>query len=371
VSHKFQDEVLADGAVRIFGNVTIGEELTLEMLRNAYDAVFLCHGTSESKHLSLASYDMNDPDHALVQESVPYGGLEGTYLSAEQVVGWYNGDLQYTDLKMDLSSVKNVTLIGAGNVALDIARLLLKDPVSLEETDITRPALEVLKNSAVETVNIVARRGAQYAAFTTKELRELSLLPQVKVSVSPSLEELDESKLERPLRRMLKLLKDMAARPPPPADEGGKELSFVFESPPNGFLTNGRVHYLLAGDKQVKSDIVVSCVGYQMRTLDDTVAPLDGSRIINDRGRITKGLYVTGWAKRGPSGIVPSNKWDAVETVASFVEDAIEPEKTGVIELPSSALSLDQMDCIERAEKRRKQGKFCSFDEMKQIISKD
>lgn len=167
VEHKFHNEVLDERNVELFGCVDIGRDVSLAQLCDAYDAVFLCHGTSKSKQLPLPVFGHDGSALAHAQF-----GDQG-YLSSQQVVGWYNGALDMGDVKLDLAKTSKVAIIGAGNVALDIGRLLVKSPNLLAETNLVRAALEQLRVSSVKEVTILARRGAVHAAFSTKELREL------------------------------------------------------------------------------------------------------------------------------------------------------------------------------------------------------
>lgn len=170
VEHKFHDEVLDERSVSLFGCVEVGRDVSLAQLCDSYDAVFLCHGTSRSKHLPLPVKMGGSSGPAL---PIAQFGDQG-YMSSQQVVGWYNGELGMSaTVKLDLTNVKHVVIVGAGNVALDIGRLLVKPPSLLEETTLVRTALDQLRTSAVQHVTIVARRGAVHAAFSTKELREL------------------------------------------------------------------------------------------------------------------------------------------------------------------------------------------------------
>lgn len=394
VSHKFRNEVLEDPAVRIFGNVEVGRDVTLEQLLKAYDAVFVCHGAAKSRGLALPVLRGD----TATGHTADLGTLPG-YLSASNVVGWYNGDVKEANRVLHLKYVRAVSIVGAGNVAIDIARLMLANPSSLEQTDITRHALKELRESAVTKVSIVARRDAVHAAFTTKELREIAALPEIKISIDPrhlEFEEPGQKKVieeKRPLKRFLQLLKDASSVKKPDAT---KELEFVFCHAPKALVVNTtdglealrvvetKMDYASSSEPAVKEtnvtkdipcELVVGSIGYAIQSLDDKIAPTDknGSCLKNVRGRIAKGLYVTGWAKRGPSGIVPTNKWDAAETVISFLEDNIEHDatKNGFSPAGPSVLTYNDMERIENLEKMRGAGKFVSWDEMRDALKKD
>lgn len=367
VSHKFQNEVLDDVAVRIFGRTHVGPggPISLALLRKHYDAVFLCHGASAPKPLPVPTLRASSLS-PVFPSPVPTAGSIPGYWSSQEAVGWYNGDIEQAHVRLNLHRVRHVVIVGMGNVALDLARIMLKDPALLESTDITRHALDELRASKVERVTIVGRRGAEHAAFATKELREMSQLPQINVIVTPP--EVPTAE-DRALKRLLKLLQDLAARertPTPPA----RTLEFRFQSPPEALLVNdndGGVSGLrLAGGHVLNADLVISSLGYRVSTLDPVAAPMgEHNALQQKRGKIERGLYTTGWAKRGPSGIVPSNKWDAVETVECYLEDDIKPSgKSGILLPPQGALTREQMEAIERAERQRGLGKFVTWEEM-------
>jgi ferredoxin--NADP+ reductase len=303
---------------------------------------------------------------------VPYG--ERQYVSSQQFVGWYNGDPEQAGRDFGLQRVTDVVVIGAGNVALDVARLLLKSPALLEETNVARPALEQLRASSVERVTIVARRGPEHAAFSTKELRELTLLPELDL-------ELDVEKAraaaaaatERPARRLLQLLADAGARPRR-GGAGAKILRFAFGCSPHSLVldSEGRVAAVRVEDgSEVPAQLVVSCVGYRGHTLDAQLAPLapGGARLQNTGGKLRTGLYATGWAKRGASGIVGTNKFCAAETVQTFLRDELRPEKPGQLPvLPPHVLSREQMEALENAERARGKGRFTTFAEIEACL---
>ena len=388
VSNKFQNEVLEDPAVSMFGNVKVGKgtKITLEKLMSCYDAVFLCHGSIKSKTLSLPSID--------VETGKETTNVERGVLSAQQVVGWYNGEFAEAERKLGLETVKDIVVVGAGNVALDIARILLKKPESLEDTDITRHALAELHGSAVRSVSIVARRDVIHAAFATKELRELSALPEIHISVKPEDLSVEKAVVEkyRPLKRMMQLMEQLAKRD---KQEHKREIRFNFCRSPKALLVDGRgnlaglrtsvTKMVYEGTKgklemtdeleDLECQLLITSIGYETVSLDPAHAPVasDGSKLHNSNGRITQtpGLYVAGWAKRGPSGIVPNNKWDAAETVDMYVGDNIQhnDRKNGIsrdwlLQNNLPVLDYKQMEKIEHHEKIRAKGKFTSIDEM-------
>jgi NADPH-dependent glutamate synthase beta subunit-like oxidoreductase len=288
VEHKFHNEVLDESSVRLFGCVEIGRDVSLAQLCQSYDAVFLCHGACRSKWLPLP---VVQNDHTS-SEPAKYG--DQGYFSSQQVVGWYNCELSMAGISPPFESAKSVVIIGAGNVALDIARVLVKPASLLAETNIARLALQKLQHSSVHQVTIVARRGAVHAAFATKELREISQLPNVDITI-------DEKELahavaevetqERPVKRLVKLLQDVAMRPS--RGPQAKRLRFAFERTPTALLRDSGLLKGLRTDKEdIEADVVVASVGYEAETPDASLAPLaaSGTKLQNNKGRIRKGL---------------------------------------------------------------------------------
>lgn len=390
ITGRFATEVLDDTAVSTYGLVNV----ELAHLRSHYDATFVCTGCPEARALHLP----------IVSAS---GSQRSPVLTASQVVGWYNGDFAESGRNMQLERVRNVVIVGAGNVALDIARILLQDPATLAPTDITRHALRQLERSAVHSVTVLARRDALHAAFTTQELREVSTsIPKLALHIDPQHVALTQPgqraliEKTRSLRRFHQLLSALAERSASTAGSasGGRALRFEFCQTPTVLETGAdgeavalqtrptRIVYRDDGTleasevepdapvRRLECDLVVSAIGYKVVTPATALAPIDAKRncIRNDKGRIERGLYVSGWAKRGPQGIVATNKWDAAETVQTYLADAIvpDPSRMGWCPPPATSLTWPQMEVIENAEKARGQGKFASLDEMLAVLRK-
>lgn len=366
VEHKFHNEVLDDGAVRLFGRVAVGDDVSLAQLRASYDAVFLCHGAARSRFLPLPLVAASPGAPPLVPE-VPFG-THGLW-SSQQVVGWYNADLAHARLTLGLDRVRDVVLIGNGNVAIDIARMLLKEPALLEDTTVSRVALAELRASRVRTVTVVARRGPEHAAFATKELREMAALANVDIRTDAALQPVPEA-ADRGVKRMLKLLEEATARPS--KGPHAKQLRLVFGRSPTSLVADadGKLAGLVAGGQRLDAQLVVSCIGYVASTLDAAMAPLaaSGAHMSNEGGRIARGLYATGWCKRGASGIVATNKFDAAETVAAFLRDGIEARAAGEVALPAHALTREQLERLEHQE--RLSGRFTTWDDMAAALLK-
>lgn len=312
---RFSAEVLDDPAVTLYGMVEVGSEpnsdVTLAALRQHYDAVFLCHGAYRSKPLVL-------PVHGHTSSTPPFAAV-----TAQQVVGWYNGELHEAHRRLGLEGVRDVVIVGAGNVAIDIARILLLDPATLATTDIARHALLELQSSAIRTVTIIARRDALHAAFTTQELRELTRCsPGLALKVHPRHVTLSAPGQEafiaqhRPLRRFHQLLSSIAERPPAP--DAKRALAFEFCHSPTSVVLrqdgNGiqslcthptTVQYADDGSSRVlvdagreerfPCDLLVSAIGYDAGTIDATLAPLSAraNHVAHTKGRIAPGLYAS------------------------------------------------------------------------------
>jgi ferredoxin--NADP+ reductase len=313
---------------RFFGNVSLGGQLTPEELRERYHAVVYAIGTATDNRLGIPGEDRL-----------------GSH-PATEFVAWYNGHPWFTDHRFDLNGGRAV-VIGNGNVAIDVARMLVLDPGELAPTDTADHAIDAFGTATVREVVLLGRRGPAQASFTNPELRELGELRRADVIVDPAqLEGVDEPQ-DTTKRRNLELLREYAARVP-----GGRshrlELRFL-RSPleilgegTDGPVTGVRVgiNQLVAGadgrvsaeptgeEEVIECGLVLRSIGY--RGVPIPGIPFDERRglIRNDSGRVhdehgpRPGEYVAGWIKRGPSGVIGTNKKDSADTVARIVEDA-------------------------------------------------
>jgi ferredoxin--NADP+ reductase len=310
---------------RFFGGVQVGVDVTREELLDRYHAIVYAVGTSSDKALGIP------------------GERRPGSVAAAEFVAWSNGHPSYADEAFDLSSSRAV-VIGNGNVALDVARMLVLDPAELAPTDVADHAIAAFAGASVEEVVILGRRGPAQASFTTPELRELSELTRADVMLDPAgLEPAAEAEDESPtVRRNLALLREYAARP-----LTGKshriELRFarspieILGKGEDGRVTGVRVSVnrveagraVPTGDEEIiPCGLVIRAVGYRGRRLPGV--PFDERRglIRNDGGRVCEeggspctGEYAVGWIKRGPSGVIGTNKKCAAETVAGLLED--------------------------------------------------
>ena len=301
---KVFEKVATAGNVSLFGNVEVGSDISLETLKNKYDAVVIASGTSLGKKLGIPGEDLNNS------------------LSAAEFVPWYNGHPDYVNLNPDLTS-DTAIVIGAGNVAMDCARMLALDPSELDATDTADHAIAALKKSNIRKVYICARRGAEFAAFTSPELRELPDLEHTNVII-------DKNEIEDALSRVgeapdkhvksnLDAMLNIAANENHPHQ---RSMEFLFQHVPVSINGNGKVESVSfetpAGKKTINCGLVISAIGYQPKQSEGLT--VEGSKLANIEGHISDNLYVVGWAKRGPSGVIGTNKSDAAEVMKKLVE---------------------------------------------------
>jgi ferredoxin/flavodoxin---NADP+ reductase len=335
--------ILEDPAVRFLGNVDVGVDLSLADLRRHYDAVVLAGGAAVDRRLDIPGED-----------------LPGSY-SATDFVAWYNGHPD-TPLDAFVLNAHRVAVLGVGNVAVDVVRLLAKTADELRDTDMPDHVLKVLAASAVEDIHMIGRRGPAQAKFTTKELRELGELADADVIVDPVDLELDELSqqlvAEKPaVRRNLDVLREWAARSPAGRS---RRLHVRFWLRPVQVLGDVRVSGLALERTRLDAaggavgtgetvttdaDMVFRSVGYRGLPMlglpfdeRNGVIPNSAGRVVRDSAPVP-GVYVAGWIKRGPTGVIGTNKHDARETVAALVADAPTLEPAPVRD-PDAVLSL-------------------------------
>ncbi|MEP6590616.1 MAG: FAD-dependent oxidoreductase [Gemmatimonadota bacterium] len=329
------DRVATQPGFRFFGHVVVGEDITIAELLEHYDAVILAVGAQSDRQLGI-----------------PGEQLEGSH-AATELVGWYNGHPDYVDRQFDLTQ-REAAVIGLGNVAMDVTRILAKSADALATTDLAAHALTALRDARLEVIHVIGRRGPVQAACTTPELRELGELDGVDVMVDPRDLELDITSREhlasvddRTAEKNLDILRHWAER----GDTGApRKIVFHFNASPVELLGERRVTGLRMVRNTLEPDgqggvrasatdefrtlpvgLVFRSVGYRGVALVD--APFDAHRgvIPNVAGRVVEsvdsataihGLYVCGWIKRGPQGVIGTNKSDAVETVDLLIADA-------------------------------------------------
>jgi len=339
---RIYDKVAAHPGFRFFGNVTAGRDLTVDDLSRHYHAVIWAVGAEADRRLEIPGED-----------------LAGSH-TATEFVAWYNGHPDFRDRQFDLSQ-EAAAVVGVGNVAMDVTRILASDPEELARTDIAGSALDALRASRVRTIYLLGRRGPAQAAFTNPELKEFGELSLADVVVRPEDLALDpatraslDATPDREAEKNLKTLqgfveRGLLGRP--------RRIEFRFCASPLRLEGAGRVGRIVLGanrleagargvqavptgaEESVPVGLVFRSVGY--RALPVPGVPFDADRAVipNDRGRVlttaggavVPGSYVAGWIKRGPSGVIGTNKPDAAETAERVLEDA----ERGALPLPT------------------------------------
>ena len=375
---------------RFFGNVEVGRDLEHDELARLYDAVVYAVGSQSDRRLGIPGED-----------------LAGSW-AATELVAWYNGHPDFQDLTFDLS-VERAVIVGNGNVALDIARMLALTREELAPTDATDEAIEAIEGSAIREIVVLGRRGPVQAAWTSTELQEMGELAGADIVVDPTELELDpasEAELAEGsniVQRNMDILRGFAARQP---TDKPRIVRLRFRVSPVALLGEERVEAVEIVRNRLESDgggsvravatderDVISCgivfrsVGYRGVPLpgvpfDEKAAtiPNASGRVLDDAGAPTPGLYAAGWIKRGPTGVIGTNKKDATETVDHLLEDA----RAGVLPNASARGGFeallaergvefvmyqgwDAIDTLERArgiEQGRPRVKLCSWDEL-------
>jgi ferredoxin--NADP+ reductase len=388
---KVYEKIAAREGFRFFGNVRVGQDISVAELQQHYDAVLFAYGAETDRSLGIPGED-----------------LQGSY-TATSFVGWYNGHPDYRECAFDLSGEVAV-VIGVGNVAMDVARILAKSVDELKTTDIAAHALEALAESRVREIHLVGRRGPAQAAFTPMELKEMGELALCQPVVSPEslvLNPVSEAELtDNSVHRNIELLNEFAAL----SDRGAaRRMYFRFLESPLEISGNGRVGSIvlgknrLAGTEPFKQwaegtgesvslpcDLVFRSIGY--RGIPMPGVPFDEKRglIPNVEGRVkgpegvVAGLYVAGWIKRGPTGIIGTNKPDSHDTADRILEDlaALPPcpvRETEAIPALLAArnirfVSLSDWQQIDAAEQARgaavgkPRERFTRIDEMLAVL---
>ncbi|MEO5578263.1 MAG: FAD-dependent oxidoreductase [Sphingomicrobium sp.] len=321
---KRYDKVAETEGVRFVGNVTAGRDVSADELRRLYDAVIFATGAPVDRPLGITGED-----------------LPGVVGSAA-FVGWYNGHPDFVDLDPRLDGA-NAVVIGNGNVALDVARILSKTAHEFAGSDIVGHALDALGKSAIRTITFVGRRGPHQIAMTPKELGELGHLeaaaPAVDPTDFPPLEA--DAALEPGHRKSITLLRDFAAAPP----DGSKPKTIIYDffAKPVRIEGEGQAERLIVERTRldeteraigtgetyaIPASLVVSCIGYATSPIDGVAYDDSHGKFRNDHGQIDDGLFCVGWARRGPTGTIGTNRPDGYE-VAEQVAAAMAPGSDG------------------------------------------
>ncbi len=388
------DRIAARPTVRYIGNVTVGVDIAVAELQANYDAVILAIGAATDRHLGI-------PGESL-----------GRSHAATDLVGWYNGHPDFHHRHFDLSQTE-VAVVGLGNVAMDITRILLTPPDLLATTDIADHAVAALRDSQITSVHLLARRGPAQAACTTPELRELGEIPGVRVVVDPaalvldaaSQQRLDEDD-DRTARKNLEVMQGWVAAEDPSAP---RRIVIHFNVSPVALHGETGVTHLTLMENRLEADshgqlravatgrtrdlpvgLVFRSVGYRGVAMPGV--PFDSQRgvIPNSGGRVVEspqshttihGLYVCGWIKRGPSGVIGTNKACASETVDHLMADVAADRLPTAAGSPAVVVDLlrsrgvrttswgdwEQLDAIEQARGQvtgKPRAKFTTLPDM-------
>jgi ferredoxin--NADP+ reductase len=371
---RVYDKTAAREGFRFFGNVKLGEDVHVEDLERHYHAIVYTFGAETDRKLGIPGED-----------------LPGSH-AATAFVGWYNAHPDYCDLEFDLSQERAV-VIGNGNVATDVARMLALTEEELRETDTADHAIEALVQSKVREIVVLGRRGPVQASFTNPELRELGEMKEADVFVDPADVELDEAsrdfldsdEADITVRKNIEIFTEFSQREP----EGKpRKIILRFFRSPVEIEGEGRVEKLIVGRNELVDEdgrlrakdtgereelecgLVLRSVGYTGLAIDGV--PFDEKRgtILNEGGRVLDshdaghrlGHYAAGWIKRGPSGVIGTNKKDSQETVAHLLEDVAEgrvmdpeaPDPDAIVSTMSERgvrfVTFEDWQAIDRAE---------------------
>jgi NADPH-dependent glutamate synthase beta subunit-like oxidoreductase len=317
VSRRYEATNLSDN-VRFVGNVMIGKDLSIGELQTLYDAVVIATGAPHDKPMGVPGEEL------------------GNVFGSAAFVGWYNGHPQFAELNPDLSG-QTAVVIGMGNVALDVARILAKTRDEFAGSDIVGHALDALTISKLRRIVVVGRRGPHQIMMTPKELGELGHLARAmpRVDSGDLPEEGEDALLEPGLRKSVTHLRHFAAIPESQYADAAVEVEFDFFASPVALTGDGQVSGVEVERTKVEAgravgtgetyvipaSLVVACIGYRSSPIPDVPFDDRAGKFANDEGRIMPGLYCVGWARRGPSGTIGTNKPDGFAIVEKIAAD--------------------------------------------------
>jgi ferredoxin--NADP+ reductase len=350
---RVYEKTAARPEFRFFGNVEVGIDVTVEELRQHYHAIVFAYGTSLDRHLGIPGED-----------------LDGS-CSATEFVNWYNAHPDFADREFDLSC-ERVVVIGNGNVAADVARMLALTREELDQTDTADHAIEAFGGSGVKEILVLGRRGPAQASFTNPEVRELGEMADADIDIDPAEMELDElsrkwldsDDADPTNRRNVEIFTDFSQREP----EGkNKTIALRFLRSPVEIQGEGKVERIVVGRNELQRDesgriravdtgeretidcgMVLRSIGYKGIPIDGVPFDERSGTISNQAGRVSDdgkqvpGLYAVGWIKRGPSGVIGTNKKDAQETVNHLFAD-LEAGKIPEAELAADRGSIEAL----------------------------
>ncbi|GGD91266.1 NADP oxidoreductase [Tsuneonella deserti] len=317
VSKRYETTALSEN-VRFVGNVTVGTDVSVAELQDFYDAIVFATGAPHDRPLGIPGEEL------------------GNVFGSAAFVGWYNGHPQFAGLAPDLSG-SHAVVIGMGNVALDVARILAKTEEEFAGSDIVNHALEALRTSRLRTITILGRRGPHQIMMTPKELGELLHLSRASPRVDPNdlPDQGEDLVLEPGLRKSVSHLRSFAAIPESERADKAIEIDFDMYASPMRLLGEGKVAAIevertvieagrAVGTGQtytLPADLVISCIGYRSSPIPGVPFDERAGRFANDEGRILPGIYTVGWARRGPSGTIGTNRPDGFGVVDRIDED--------------------------------------------------
>ena len=324
---KVFEKIATTEKFRLFANVELGSDVKITQLQEKYDAVVIATGSTIGKTLGIPGED-----------------LPGS-LSAADFVPWYNGHPDFANFSVPLDC-ETAIVIGAGNVAMDVGRMLALEPSELDPTDTADHALGVFKESKIRKVYVSARRGAEHAAFTSPELRDLPKLEHTNVIMNKSdiagaitrAGSAPEKDVKSNLDAMF-LISDLENK------GHARTIEFLFQHTPvsiNGVDRVESVTYSTPdGEITIPCGLVITAIGYQAAGIDGI--PYEKGKVLNNEGHVKDNLYVVGWAKRGPSGVIGTNKSDAAAVVEKLVSQLAVPKNAGdVTDLLAGKKHIDQ-----------------------------
>jgi ferredoxin--NADP+ reductase len=397
---RVYERTAAKEGFRFFGNVEVGRDLGIEDFERHYHAILYTFGAEADRELGIPGED-----------------LPGSF-AATAFVGWYNAHPDYADREFGLDRAKRAVVIGNGNVAMDVSRMLALDDAELRRTDIADHAIEVLDASGIEEIVVLGRRGPAQAAFTNPEIKEIGELEEADVIVDPADVELDpdsrawleSDSADKTARVNVEILEDYSKRTPegkpkkinlrflasPVEIRGGERVESIVIGRNELVMEDGSLRARDTGEREeLQCELVLRSVGYTGVPIPGV--PFDQKRgtILNRQGRVLEGPdgpprtghYTAGWIKRGPSGVIGTNKKDAQETVDHLLADVaegklLEPDDPGaaaienlLAERKSNFVSFSGWQKIDQAEvtrgepHERPRVKFVKVDEMLEVAS--
>jgi len=312
---KVFEKVATTGNFRLFAGVELGTDISVEQLKEMYDAVVIATGSSIGKKLGIPGED-----------------LPGS-ISAAEFVPWYNAHPDFHDIAVSLDC-DTAVVIGAGNVAMDVARMLALEPSELDPTDTADHAIAALKASAIREVVISARRGPEHAAFTSPELRELPKLEHTNVLISQTdIAAAIVRAGEEPEKDVKSNLDAMLLISEKEATHHDRTMKFQFLATPIEIKGDGKVEEVIfqkTGSEEkfsIKCGLVITAIGYEAASIAGV--PYERGKVLNTDGFVSENLYVVGWAKRGPSGVIGTNKSDASDVMKLLVSGLKSAKNSG------------------------------------------